>query len=250
MKAGLSFLLLTVFLISCAPPIRDPFGTALRQGRVPSSVAPESLSADLGITPRQKGLSPFAARLYARPYHQYRVDAMGLVSTVASYVWAGDHWTLLLNEKREVWTGAGDTLDVEGLPLRLPGVNAVLGFLWGDPLPGFRNRDADTLAWSGDTLQWKVHGTRWQAIFDPVSGACLEARSSELALRYSGQRRYGSHVLPGEVEVFADGKSLLLMDINKVEEHPGWKKNPFELSVPASYERRSPEFPPDDGGGR
>jgi len=250
---GSSWLGLAAFIlgpiISCAPPIRDPFGLALRQGQVPPPSAPESLTVDLGISLQRKGMAPFSARLYAKPYLQYRLDAFGFSSEVAaSYLWSEDHWTLLLNDRREVWEGAGDSLNMEGMGLHLPSVNALFGFLWGDPLPGFRSRDAGTLIWSGDTLRWKFQGVPWEARFDSVRGTCLEAESPSLTLRYRQYRRYGNRILPREVEASIPGEPQLLMKVNRLEDLPLWKKDPFVLKVPKEYERGSPEFPPDDGG--
>jgi hypothetical protein len=229
-------------LIGCAPSIRDPFGQALRRGRVPSSAPPESLTIDLGISPLQKGATPFSARLYARPYRQYRLDAFGWVSTAASYFWADGRLTLLLPEKREAWQGSGDRLEVEGLPLRLPGMQTLLGFLWSQPLPGFSGRDADSLSWSGDTLRWAVRGEPWQALFDD-RGLCLEVRSPALLIRYRKHRRFGTRVIPGEAEVFADGEPLVAIKVDRIDEHPAWKKDPFELRIPKGYALRQTEFP-------
>lgn len=230
--------LCATFLIACAPT-KDPFGMVLREGRVPSLVVPESLSVDLSILPSRKGSTPFSARLYARPHQQYRLDAIGFTSVVASYLWSGGHWTLLLNEKRESWEGEGDSLSLESAGLHIPDVHAVLGFLWGEVLPGFHNRNDGLLAWSGDTLRWSSHGTHWAARFDSSTGNCLQVSTSDgsLAFEYTKHQRFGAQVLPGEVEVFVNGESTLLLHINRVEAHPAWKRDPFALTVPASYKR-------------
>ena len=106
-----------LLLMACAPT-RDPYGLALRQNpeQVPSAV-PDSLRADLGITPRKKGAPSFGARFYARPHQQYRMDALGLTSIAASFLWDRGQWALVLHDKREVWTGKGDTLDVKDMPV-------------------------------------------------------------------------------------------------------------------------------------
>ncbi|HAO98862.1 MAG TPA: hypothetical protein DCQ83_02325 [Fibrobacteres bacterium] len=224
--------------MACAPT-RDPYGLALRQNpeQVPSAV-PDSLRADLGITPRKKGAPSFGARFYARPHQQYRMDALGLTSIAASFLWDRGQWALVLHDKREVWTGKGDTLDVKDMPVRLPGVHALLGFLWGDPLPDFRDRDSGSGAWSGDTLHWSAHGTAWKAIFDP-NGLCLSVRSSSLEIAYRGHRKFGTRILPQDVEVFAKGESLLLLRVNGIEDVPSWSRNPFVLKIPEGYEHRS-----------
>jgi hypothetical protein len=187
--------------------------------------------------------------LYAKPYQQYRLDAYGFSSEVAaSYLWSKGRWHLLLNDRREVWEGQGDSLNVQEMGLRLPNVNALFGFLWGDPLPGFRHRDAGSMAWSGDTLRWKFQGTPWEARFDSIRGVCLEASSSSLTLRYRRYRYYGSHILPREVEASEPGQPALLLKVDEIEELPLWKKDPFAMKTPEGYEHRSQELPPDDGG--
>lgn len=237
-----------LLLVACAPT-KDPFGMALRAGHAPSVAIPESLSVELAVLPSQKGATPFSAKLYARPHQQYRLDAFGFASSiVASYLWtdstgspqAGGHWTLLLNDKREVWEGEGDSLNLKSAALRIPDVHAVLGFLWGEPLPGFRNRDDSALAWSRDTLRWSSHGVNWAARFEASTGNCVEvlAQDGSLAFRYAKHQRYGSRILPGEVEVFVNGESMLLLRVTRVEEHPEWKKDPFALKVPDNYDHR------------
>jgi hypothetical protein len=246
-----NFLISIVILsvISCAPTLRDPFGLALHQGQVLTSTLPESLTVDLGVSLDRKGMPPFSARLYARPNHQYRLDAFGFSSqTEASYFWSEGHWTLLMNERREVWEGLGDTLDLEEMGLRLPSVNIIFGFLWGEPLPGFRSRDSGDQVWSDDTLHWKFHGTPWEARFDTIRGICLEARSPSLTLQYRRYRHYGNRILPEEVEVFTVGEPALSLRINRVEDLPGWKKDPFSFRIPTGYKRGTSEFSPDDGG--
>ena len=242
--------LCTAFLVACAPT-KDPFGMALREGRVTSLDVPESLSVDLSILPSRKGSTPFSARLYVRPHRQYRLDAIGFSSIAASYLWtgstgspqAGGHWILLLNEKRESWEGEGDSLNLESAALRIPDVHVVLGFLWGETLPGFHNRDDSVLAWSGDTLRWSSHGIHWVARFDASTGNCLQVSTSDgsLEFKYAKHQRFDASVLPGEVEVFVNGESMLLLHINRVETHPAWKRDPFALTVPASYKRLHPE---------
>ena len=216
-------------LISCAPT-RDPFGLALRQGHTPVVAAPESLTVDLDIHINQKGAPPFSVRLYAQPYRRYRIDIFGFASqVVASYLWTDGHWKLSLNQRGQRWEGQGDSLslDVEGVSLHLPDIHGVLGFLWGEPLPGFRNRDDSVLAWSGDTLRWSFHGARAEARFDPSNGTCIETQLETLQLRYGPVHRFGSRVIPEEVEVFVDGESRLTLKVKKVQDHPIWKKNPF-----------------------
>ncbi len=227
------------FLFSCAATVRDPFGLALRQGAVPVFAPPESLRVDLDLVPRQKGAPPFSARLYAQPNHRYRLDAFGFsFSVAASYLLAENHWTLLLNEKREAWEGEGHSLNLAAAGLHVPDMNAMLGFLWGNPLPGFQNRDDTALIWIGDTLHWSSGGIGWQALFDSRTGTCLEAHSSSIAFKYGHYRRFENRVTPGEVEVFTNGKPLLLLRVRAIDDHPVWKRDPFVLTIPEGYSRR------------
>jgi hypothetical protein len=227
--------------VSCAP-LKDPWGLAVLEGRVPDAVAaPDSLQADLGIHPQEAGMLPFSARLYARPRHVYRLDAFGFpTAVVASYVWNEGRWMLVRHDKRQVWEGEGTQLRIEDLPLRLPDVHAVLGFLWGEPLPGFAARDS--LSYSGvpapeGVVRWNFQGEAWEARFDPRTGLCREARSASLTLRYARYQRMGARVLPGAVEVLVDGVPIMNLRLRGLDEAPKWKKNPFALSPPAAYER-------------
>jgi hypothetical protein len=240
---------LLILLISCAPT-RDPFGLALLKGRTPSPAAPESLRVDVGIALSQKGALPFSARLYAEPYRRYRLDAFGFPSRIAaSYLWIEGRWTLQLYAKREIFQGRGDSvsLDVDGLSLHLPDVHALLGPLWGDPLPGFRNRDSGTLARSGDTLRWSSRGINWLARFDSLTGLCLETHSSTLKFRYSHHQRQGARIVPRDIEVFLNGESVMELQVNQIDEHPVWKKDPFTLPGSGKWGLSDGGFPKEDG---
>ncbi len=231
---GLS-ILISSFLLACAPT-RDPLGLSLLRGRVPDFLPPDSLRADLEIVPRAPpGAPSVSARLYARPHRSYRLEIFGLIGVAASYLWENGRWVLLLHQRREVVFGDGDSLELEGQALRLPDVQALLGFIWGEPLPGLWRREGD-VALSGDTLRWNFHGEKWWARFD-AHGACQEAVSPSLRLGYEKPRRFGARVIPDAVEAWTDGHPVLRLRLRGVEDNPAWKKDPFALPVPPDYVR-------------
>jgi hypothetical protein len=236
-----AFLLL---LTACAPT-RYPLGLALRQGRLPPVSVPDSLRVDLEILPlATPGAFPVSARLYAQPHRRYRLEVFGFASVIAaSYLWQEGHWILLLHQKHAAFYGQGDSLIIEGQEIRIPDVHALLGFLWGEPLPNFLDRDGEALDWRGDTLRWSAHGIAWWARFDPASGACLEAHSPSLGLKYGALRSFSKRALPEEVRVVKDGHAMLALRVRQVEDFPAWKMNPFVLKVPSGYMRHDQEAP-------
>lgn len=228
-----------LMLLSCAPT-RYPPGLALRRAGAPPIVAaPKTLRADLVLIPRLKGAPSLSTRLNAEPNRRYRFDVTGFSSQIlASCLWADKRWTLLLHERREAWEGAGDSIDLGNIGLRIPDIHAALGFLWGEPLPGFQEREDTALNWSADTLRWTTRGVRWQARFDSTTGICREARSPALLIRYGNYRRFENRVAPAEVELFVNGESVLLLKVKQIEDSPVWKRDPFVLTVPPGYFRR------------
>jgi hypothetical protein len=229
-----------LFLFACAP-LRDPWGLAVHRG-LPNAQAPaepDSLQADVAVTPREAGLIPFSVRAYARPGRAYRIDVIGFPSwIVASYLWVDGRWTWVLHDKKQVRAGEGNQFELEDSPVRLPNVHAALGFLWGRMLPGFAQRDTLLAQGPEGETRWIHEGETWEARFDPSTGLCREVRSESLTLRYGSYRRQGTRVLPGEAEILVNGVSLLFLQVRDRTEAPKWKKNPFLLVPPASYERR------------
>ena len=230
--------LVAVWLVACAPVLKDPWGIAVSQGRDAEALSPpDSLQADVGVTPRERGLMPFSVRVYAKPRQAYRIDAFGFPSLIAaSYLWIGGRWTWVLHDKRQVWEGVGNQVELEDSPLRLPDVHAVLGFLWGQPLPGFLQRDSLLAPGPAGEIRWSYQGEVWEARIDAATGLCREVRSPSVTLRYGLYERRGARVTPGEVEIFMDGASVLALRLRGLNEAPKWKKSPFQLLPPAVYE--------------
>jgi hypothetical protein len=230
----------SLWLAGCAPPLKDPWGLSVLRGEAPSpQPIPATFQADLGVQPRAPGSFPFSTRLYAEPSRRYRLDVQGFPSLIAaSWLWDEGQWVLVRHDKREVRKGSGAGLEQDGVPLRLPDVHAVLGFLWGAPLPGFPGRDSAAGARRDGSVRWTHAGEPWEARFDPVTGVCREARSPSLALRYASHRAHGKLAVPEEVEVFVGGESVLVLSVREWIVSPQWKKDPFSLSIPDSYEHR------------
>lgn len=227
-------------LLACAP-LKDPWGLAVRRGltSVQAPAEPDSLQADLAVTPREAGLVPFSVRAYAKPGRAYRIDVIGFPSwIVASYLWVDGRWTWVSHDKKQVRTGEGNQFELEDSPVRLPNVHAALGFLWGRMLPGFAERDTLLAPGPEGEIRWIHEGETWEARLDPATGLCREARSESLTLRYGAYRRQGGRILPAEAEILVDGASLLFLQVRDRTQAPKWKKNPFLLVPPSSYERR------------
>jgi hypothetical protein len=232
---------MVLLLAACAAPLRDPWGLAVRQGQTPvAPTIPHTLQADLGILPSASGSLPFSARLYAEPGRRYRLDAFGFPSLVAaSWLWEDDQWLLVRHDKREVRRGSGPMPETAGLPFRLPDLHAALGFLWGAPLPGFPGGDSALSAASvgaDGVVRWSHKGQAWEALVDSATGLCREVRSSTLGLRYKAHRAHDGLVIPEAVEIFAEGKSLLTLNVRDWMASPPWKKDPFVLRIPEGYE--------------
>jgi hypothetical protein len=236
--------LIAAGLSGCAAP-RDPWGLEVSRGREPAPLsAPDSLQAELTVSPAEPGSLPFTARLYARPPKNgapasparpaYRLDAFGFsAAALASYRWSDGAWLLVRHDEKRFWEGRGNGLEVEGASLSLPDVHAVLGFLWGELLPGFPGE-----AFAADTLvRWTHQGESWQAVFDPVTGACREARSPSLKIRYALYKSRDGRALPEQAEIFVDGRPAAVLRLRGLVRNPAWRKNPFLLPVPAAYSR-------------
>ena len=141
------------------------------------------------------------------------------------------------HDSKEVWEGTGNQIELEGSPLQLPDVHAVLGFLWGRPLPGFQGRDTLLAPGPAGEIRWVYHGEVWEANLDAITGLCREVRSESLAIKYGRYERRGGRLIPGEAEIFVDGASVLMMRVRELNDAPVWRKNPFLLVPPAGYER-------------
>lgn len=233
--------MIVLLCVACAPPLKDSFGLALRRGETPvQPPVPDSLQVDLEVLPQAPGLAPFSARLYAEPLHRYRLDVFGFPSMLAaSWLWERGGWTLVRHDRREVSHGTGAGLDLEGLPLRVPDLNAVLGFLWGAPLPGFQEAGVFSGTGNGgETLRWLHGGEEWTARFEPITGVCREAASPNLMLRYARHRARGNLVVAERTEIFVDGKLELILQVRSWTRAPSWKRDPFSLKIPESYEQR------------
>jgi hypothetical protein len=254
---------LLLALASCAHTIKDPWGLALIQGvsrgQTPARLqGPDSLQADLGITPRTPGAMPFSVRFYADlgdsgRFHvdsarRYRIDVFGFPSLIAaSWLWKENAWILVRHDQRSIRRGTGAVLQPD-MPLNLPDVHAVLGFLWGAPLPGFPGTDSLTLSQTGGLVRplsqpgglvrWTYRGEAWEARFDTTTGLCREVSSSSINIRYRQHRLRGGFVVPDEAEIFLEGKSLLTLRVREWAGSPRWKKSPFELIVPAGYREK------------
>ncbi len=223
--------------LACAT-LKDPYGLGIRQ-REPSLAIPESLRVEMEIIPHEPRMPPLSARLYIRTWPESRAYRMDLYSfplfLVASWLWEPQGSLLLLHDRREFLRGKGDSLNLGWDVSPKPDIHALLGFLWGRPLPYWRDAEANSTLWKGDTVYWEAHGKSWQAQFDPHTGACHFVASPGLRLEYGKLMRVGNRVLAQSVEVIVEGKPMLSMRIKKIEDKPSWKKSPFSLNVPKDY---------------
>jgi hypothetical protein len=228
-----------MLLVGCATG-RDPWGLALRRGEAPGALSsvPDSLQADLAVTAREPGTPPFSVRIYAKPMVAYRLDVIGFPAVIAaSYLWKDGRWMWIRHDRKQVREGVGDPLEIEGTSLRLPDVHAVLGFLWGRPLPGLIGSDSLLARGPQGEVRWRHRGEIWSAKLDKTTGLCREAGSPSLSIRYGNYRNHGGRWIPTETEVFLEGESVLLLHVREWKESPVWRKNPFTLTPPASYPR-------------
>jgi hypothetical protein len=251
-RAGALGALIAAGLSGCAAP-RDPWGLDVIRGRAPAPISPpDSLQAEIAVSPGEPGSPPFTARLYARPEKHgapvpparpaYRLDAFGFsAAPVASYRWRDGAWLLVRHDEKRFWEGRGNGLEVEGASLSLPDVHAVLGFVWGNLLPGFPGE-----AFAADTLvRWRYQGEPWEAAFDPVTGVCREARSPSLRIRYAIYKLRDGRALPEQAEIFVGGELAAVLRLRSLVRNPAWKKEPFQLNIPPAYApgSASPNFP-------
>ncbi len=257
-----SFAVLSLFT-ACAPPLKDPWGLAVLRGQAAAAAAvaaaesatPRTLQADLSLAAEAAAI-PLSARLYAEPGERYRLDIFGLFTPVAaSWAWEADAWRLVRHDTREVVIGTGTSfipLPASGQPLMIPDVHAVLGFLWGQPLPGFQPARADSAApgsgaeegaagkeTAGEErgrVAWTYGGKPWTARFDPATGLCLEVSSPDMTVRYARHARQGARVLPREIGVWVDGARMVTLTVRERRENPPWKRDPFVLTIPPGYD--------------
>lgn len=274
-------LLSLLFLSACAPPLKDPWGLAVLSGEaVAEEPLPRTLQADLTVVAHnaesRAPTIPLSSRLYAEPGHRYRLDIFGLFTPVAaSWAWEADAWRLVRHDTREVVIGTGTSfipLPASGQPLMIPDVHAVLGFLWGQPLPGFRrvgSGHADsTLPTPGrgagagvgekasgtgafpapegpgdpenpenpGQVAWTYGGQPWTARFDPATGLCREVSSPDMTLRYGRYERQGARAVPREIEVWIEDARVLTLSVRARRENPAWARDPFVLTIPPGYD--------------
>lgn len=233
-------------LAGCAAPfrapLRDPWGQAVSRGEAPGAKPlPRAVQAELGVTAHEEGALTLSARLYAEPGQRYRLDVFGLFAPVAaSWLWKGEgregSWMLVRHDTREVVTGTGVSFvaPVSGGGRVIPDVHALLGFLWGRPLPGF-DGDAATVDDSG-RVAWAHAGEPWHGRFERATGLCREAWSPRMTLRYDRHARHGDRVVPGRLQVLVDGVRVLTLEVRGHTESPVWIKDPFVLKVPPGYD--------------
>jgi hypothetical protein len=234
--------------VACAAPVRDPWGVAIARGESVAPRLPASFQADLGVRPHAAGSLPFSARLYGeahsssdsavRASRRYRLDVFGFPSAVmASWVWNDGNWLLVRHDMREAISGEGIALGAEDSPVRIPDVPAVLGVLAGEPLPGYPGT-GQPVADSGGIVRWYFRGEPWRARIDPDNGLCRKVESPSLALLYARHHLHDGVVVPDEIQVLADGDTLLSLSVRDWKASPAWKKDPFNLGVPVGYERK------------
>jgi hypothetical protein len=204
----------------------------------PKVIPPATLQADLGLQPQARGALPVSARLYANPGARYRLDIFGFPSLLAaSWRWENGSWLLVRHDKRQVRTGSGALLGENGLPLDLPDVHATLGFLWGQPLPGFPDSVTGFSADSDGVVRWLHAGQKWEARIDPVTGICRQVRSPTFSIRFSLHRKHGGLVIAEQAEIFSGEESLLILRVRDWIGSPPWRKDPFVMATPDGYER-------------
>lgn len=247
--ASLAFAFALSSLSGCAPTVRDPWGHSVARGdEVPAPVVAR-FQADLAVRPHAPGAAPFAARIYgeasdakkgpgiAKPLRRYRLDAFGFSSAVvASWSWEDGRWLLVRHDRREAVAGEGEAA-IGDLAVRLPDPRIVLGFLSGEPLPGFPGDSVVRVGEDG-RVRWRHAGEEWVARLDRATGIVHSASSPSFGLRYSSHRARQGHAIPGEVRVIAGGNTLLTLGVRDWKPFPEWKKDPFGLTVPAGYLRR------------
>jgi hypothetical protein len=246
-----------LLLAACAAPVRDARGLEIARGNPVAPRPPVTFQADLSVQPHAPGSLPFSARLYGETggavggehgadpgpdtaaSYRYRLDAFGFPSAVvASWLWSGGRWTLVRHDRREVLSGEGFALGTEDSPIRIPDVRVVLGVLAGESLPGYPGLDEPRVDENG-TVRWRYGNETWEAKVDRNTGLCREARSASLALRYARHHVRDGIVIPDMIEVLSgEGDTVLSLEVRDWTAAPAWKKNPFDLVVPASYERK------------
>jgi hypothetical protein len=227
-------------LTACAPVLQDPWGQAVSRGEAPAArPIPKSIQADLGVRANSAGAMPLTSRLYGEPSARYRLDVFGFFTPIAaSWLWRDEAWTLVRHDTREVIQSTGNSIVLEGAtPLIVPDVHAVFGFLWGNPLPGYRGEALET---DSGGVFWTAGGIPWRGRFDQKTGLCLEASSAELTLKYGRHVMRRGVVIPGEVQVFLGTEKVLTIEVRDLVETPIWRKDPFTLIVPPGYDTLSP----------
>lgn len=231
-------LLSPLLFTGCAAPLKDPWGLAALRGEASAAAAPRLVQADLDVRVEAPGTPPVGARFYAEPGRRYRLDVAGFLTPVAAtWFWRDGGWLLVRHDTREVVTGTGTSLVLQGAaPLVIPDVHAILGFLWGAPLPGFSGR-ADSVAADGSGIVWwRSGGVSWTGRFDARTGLCREVSSEAVTMQYFRHGVRGGRVIPGEIRVFMAGEKVLTLEVRDLISDPVWKKDPLVLTIPAGYD--------------
>jgi hypothetical protein len=250
-------LCVTLLLSGCAAPskVRYPMGEALLSGETPAPLpAPDSLTAELELTGyERRGKTSVSAAFSALPLQKYKFDLFGFPGMVAAgFLWTDTGWSLVLYERDGYLQGYGDTVEMPDLGVKAAPVHDLFSWLWGDFFPGTDpeafaspSTSPPTLPPKGwepagaNAIRYQAGGHGWRVTLDPATGLVQEAVRADSAfrIRYQDYRVKDGRPLPGRVRVFSGDRPVLDISVDRVDDHPKWRRNPFQLRIPKGFKR-------------
>jgi hypothetical protein len=92
------------------------------------------------------------------------------------------------------------------------------------------------------SIRYRAGGHGWQVTLDPRTGVVREAVRADAAfrIRYEDYRIRNDRPMPRRVRVFSEGRPVLDIAVDHVDDHPRWKRDPFRVRIPKGFKRLRP----------
>ena len=91
----------------------------------------------------------------------------------------------------------------------------------------------------GGRIRYVAGGVPWVVTLDPRTGLVREAAREDSVFRiaYEDYKLRNGRPVPKRIRVFSRRRPILEIGVGAVEDHPKWKRNPFQIRIPKSFNR-------------
>jgi hypothetical protein len=92
------------------------------------------------------------------------------------------------------------------------------------------------------SIRYRAGGHGWIVTLDRRTGVVSEAVRADSAfrIRYEDYRVRNDRPMPRRVRVFSEGRPMLDIAVDQVDDHPRWKRDPFRVRIPKGFKRLRP----------